>query len=38
MKRFNCWEFFRCGREIGGAKVSELGVCPAATDNSADGL
>ncbi len=25
----NCWEFKRCGREAGGAKVGELGVCPA---------
>jgi hypothetical protein len=29
----NCWEFKKCGREPGGAKVAELGVCPAATDN-----
>ncbi len=25
----NCWEFKKCGREAGGAKVAELGVCPA---------
>lgn len=25
----NCWEFFKCGREAGGAKASEMGVCPA---------
>jgi len=25
----NCWEFKRCGREKGGVKVAELGVCPA---------
>jgi hypothetical protein len=25
----NCWEFTRCGREEGGARVAELGVCPA---------
>jgi len=25
----NCWEFKKCGREKGGAKVHELGVCPA---------
>jgi len=25
----NCWEFKRCGREAGGAKAAELGVCPA---------
>lgn len=25
----NCWEFKKCGREAGGARVDELGVCPA---------
>ena len=25
----NCWEFKKCGREKGGAKVKEMGVCPA---------
>lgn len=25
----NCWEFKKCGREAGGAKAVELGVCPA---------
>ncbi len=24
----NCWEFKKCGREKGGAKAHELGVCP----------
>lgn len=27
----NCWEYKNCGREPGGAKANELGVCPAAT-------
>lgn len=31
-QRLNCWEYFHCGRETGGAKVFELGVCPAAKD------
>lgn len=34
----NCWEFKGCGREPGGSKVSELGVCPAVTDTSSNGL
>lgn len=38
MKMQNCWEFFGCGREAGGKNVRELGVCPASTDTSADGL
>jgi hypothetical protein len=25
----NCWEFKKCGRESGGAKEKELGVCSA---------
>lgn len=29
----NCWEFKKCGREKGGAKASELGVCPAYPDH-----
>ena len=37
-KKLNCWEFEKCGREPGGAKVSEHGVCPAATEASADGI
>jgi hypothetical protein len=28
----NCWEFKRCGREAGGAKAGEFGVCPAYPD------
>ncbi len=34
----NCWEVLSCGREPGGATVGELGVCPAATDASVDGV
>ena len=29
----NCWEFKKCGREKGGAKAGELGVCPAYPDS-----
>ena len=31
--RLNCWEFEQCGREAGGAKAAELGVCPAYPDH-----
>lgn len=34
----NCWEFKRCGREPGGRLAEELGVCPAATYEAADGF
>lgn len=28
----------KCGRETGGAKVSELGICPASTDSKYNGM
>lgn len=34
----NCWEMKKCGREPGGVKTAEMGLCPAATDASASGL
>lgn len=32
----NCWEFKRCGREAGGAKAVEFGICPAYPDHGRD--
>lgn len=32
----NCWEIKNCGRQPGGAKVAELGVCPAASETELD--
>lgn len=34
----NCWEFTQCGREPGGRRADDLGVCPAAADGRFDGL
>lgn len=34
----NCWEFKACGREPGGSKAHEMGVCPAATITAVDGI
>ena len=34
----NCWEVKNCGRQPGGDNVASMGVCPAASDSSADGL
>lgn len=34
----NCWEFKKCGREPMGAKVHELGICPAATSQKLNGI
>jgi hypothetical protein len=38
MQKKNCWEIKKCGREPGGARSKELGVCPTASDISVDGL
>ncbi|MGK7873659.1 MAG: two-CW domain-containing protein [Xenococcaceae cyanobacterium] len=38
MSKMNCWEFKKCGREPGGLKARELGVCPAATESRVDGI
>ena len=34
MKKLNCWEFKRCGREPGGSNAAVLGVCPATTEGN----
>jgi hypothetical protein len=34
----NCWEFKNCGRQPGGEKVKELGLCPATTEESNNGI
>lgn len=38
MKRKNCWEVLECGREQGGEKEEELGVCPAAEHSQFDNV
>ena len=38
MAKINCWEYKKCGRQPGGAKVAELGVCPASNNASANGI
>lgn len=38
MKKQNCWEHMKCGREPGGSRVKKLGVCPAALEARADGI
>jgi hypothetical protein len=35
--KLNCWEFKKCGRETGGARAAEMGVCPACTEARLDG-
>ena len=38
MKRDNCWNFKKCGREVGGKNSEEHGVCPTAKSGKHDGL
>jgi len=33
----NCWEHKKCGRQPGGSKAAELGVCPVTTYKELDG-
>jgi hypothetical protein len=33
----NCWEHKNCGRQPGGHKAEELGVCPVTTYQALDG-
>ena len=37
MPHVNCWEFKNCGRQPGGGKASELGVCPAVSEHRVNG-
>jgi len=36
--KLNCWESKKCGRELGGEKSDELGVCPASTEQRLHGI
>jgi len=38
MSKANCWEVKKCGREAGGDKSHDLGVCPASTEVTCNGL
>ncbi len=38
MHKVNCWEFKRCGRETGGPRAKEFGVCPANIESKVDGV
>lgn len=38
MDKLNCWEFKKCHRGIGGERIQESGVCPAATETKVNGI
>lgn len=37
-KKTNCWQFKNCGREKGGVKEKDLGVCTASVETKLDGI
>lgn len=38
LTKLNCWDFMKCGREINGARVEELGPCPVCTEFDYHGI
>jgi hypothetical protein len=38
MKKDNCWEFMKCGREQGGTLAAKRRVCPAAVEEGLEGI
>ncbi len=38
MAKPNCWDIKKCGRQPGGDKIGDLGICPASTDDTVDGV
>ncbi len=38
VKKLNCWEAKQCGREPGGKKIEEFGVCPTAIEMRLEGI
>ena len=38
MNKKNCWEVKDCGRQPGGSKTNELGICPASIAKKCDGV
>jgi sigma-B regulation protein RsbU (phosphoserine phosphatase) len=37
-RKLNCWEVKKCGRQPGGEKTAELGICPATLEKDFDGF
>ena len=38
MTKSNCWDIKNCGREPGGTKTGDMGICPASSDSTVDGV
>jgi hypothetical protein len=37
-KKLNCWEVKKCGREPGGPRAHDLGICPATQEIRLNGI
>jgi len=37
LRKLNCWEYKKCGRQPQGHHVADRGICPAAVEESLDG-
>jgi hypothetical protein len=38
MRKKNCWEVKKCGRQPGGDQVNKRGICPASTIMAVNGI
>ena len=38
LRKFNCWEYMKCGREPSGDLVDNFGVCPASVERTLDNI
>lgn len=38
MATMNCWQYKKCGREPGGQKALELGICSASIEKRVNGI
>ncbi len=36
--KLNCWEYKRCGRQPGGPRAKEMGVCPVTIHHQLEGV
>ena len=37
LRKLNCWEYKKCGRQPQGPHVKDMGLCPASMEESLDG-
>jgi len=37
-RKLNCWEVIKCGRQPGGNRASDAGICPVSIHNEYDGV